>query len=666
VSAAGVLRRALPAAVTAVAIAPVTASFAVPFSAKRSGLTNHLDHVAREAALVETDGLDERQLSGTRVLIMARSGTLADIQRRFPRAVQDRRGVWSVSETIVVSHGATLTVAAPSVRELRLVDTDHSFTDIVGWGSNVRFVGAPHRLLLVRSWDVRTRRSDVSLEDGRGSVQTREGGRIDAAWTDFSNLGFYAGRVSGVAVVSRYGEPRGGGTLVHSTFTGNFFGAYSYNAEAMRFIDDRFTDNIIYGLDPHDNSDDFVVRGNLAAGNGRHGIIFSRFCDRNLIIDNVSERNGWHGIVLDDGKSADGPSNENVVAHNLIRDNGLVGVSIDGSDRNLISDNAIVGGDQGIRVYGPATGDRLEGNTIRRPRSFGILLDHPSSNATVAGNTITGASDGVRIRDAPDSVVANNAIHSAKQHGIKIDGFAGRRSVGVRVIGNSVTGAGPSPFGVQLRHVPGIDVDHNPNAWDYPLAHRLARMLGWFVGPGAWVWLFATVAFGGRWLALRRRVDRRRSAGANDGEQPASTTIPDDVIFEVADRARPNVAIAPRPEARADTAKRHDAMLETPRGWRLDLKRPVGRIIIDGREHSQPAVQLDEAPEPAPVEQPRPPAPDASAHVAAPPARSLLRVAGESGWVAVFVTVLLGGRLAALGERVTRGRLPSRGFSEER
>src|SRR5205823_722353 len=277
-------------------------------------------------------------------------------------------------------------VSAPAVHELRLVDTHHSFTDIVGWGSNLRFLGKHARPLLVRSWLDSTERVDLRLDDGRGSVQTREGGTIDADWTSFTALGFYAGRVSGVAVVSRYGAPRGGGTLTHSTFTGNFFGAYSYNAEGMRFIDDRFTKNIIYGLDPHDNSDGFLVRGNYAVANGRHGIIFSRFCDHNLIVDNVSEFNGWHGIVLDDGKSADGPSNENVVAHNVVRGNGLVGVSIDGSYRNLISDNLIVGGDQGIRIYGPAVGNRLERNAIHRPRSFGILLDRPSHDSTVEGN----------------------------------------------------------------------------------------------------------------------------------------------------------------------------------------------------------------------------------------------------------------------------------------
>jgi parallel beta-helix repeat protein len=616
-----VLRRAVPAAAAVLALVPATAVLAVPYNAGREALTNHLDHVAHAAALVDTDSAVERMISGTRVLIMPSSGTLADLRRRFPQAVQrEPRGVWKVTETIVVTHGATLTIAVPTVRELLLSDGAHAFTDIVGWGSNVRFVGSRGDHLRVRSWDVRTRRPDVTLENGRGSVQTREGGRIDAAWTAFSHLGFYAGRVSGVAVVSRYGQPRGGGTLAHSTFAGNFFGAYSYNAEGMRFIDDRFTGNVIYGLDPHDNSDDFVVRGDYAAHNGLHGIIFSRFCDHNLIVDNVSELNGWHGIVLDDGKSADGPSDENVVAHNLVRANGLVGVSIDGSDRNVVSDNVIVGGDQGIRIYGPASGDRLEDNTIRHPRSFGILLDHPSRATTVEGNTVTAASDGIRIRDAPDSVVADNTINAARQHGVKIDGFSGRDPAGVRVRGNAVTGVGPSPFGVQPGPISGIALSRNPNSWTYPVAHRLARILGWFVGPGAWVLLFATVALGGRWLAVRTRITGRR----------------------------------PRPPRREGVGE------PSPH-----------RMVIDGRpRRARPADRMGRTVSPMEFGARASGAPMPPDGVQETPAdalptaqrltRSLAWLLGVGSWITLVTAILLGGPLAALGERVISGRSRSR------
>lgn len=564
-------------------LAPAIPASAVPFNARRAALTNHLDHVAHDAAEVRATRPLERQIRGTRVLIMPRSGTLADIQRRFPDAVrQHRQGVWTVSESIVVTHGATLTISAPAVREVRLVDTHHSFTDIVGWGSNLRFVGDRGHPLLIRSWDASTRRVDAILDDGRGSVQARVGGRIDSDWTTFRALGFYAGRVSGVAVASQYGAPRGGGTLTHSTFVDNYFGAYSYNAQGMRFIGDRFQHNIIYGLDPHDNSDGFVVRDNYAVANGRHGIIFSRFCHGNLIVDNVSEFNGWHGIVLDNGKSDDGPSNDNVVAHNLLKGNHLVGISIKGSSGNLVSENVIVGGDQGIRVYGSAVGNRLERNTIRRPRSFGILLDHPSSNATVEANLVTGATDGIRVRDAPNSFVARNTIRAATQHGIKVDAFPAGQHAGVRVVGNAVTGAGPSPIGIQSRHVSGISVHDNPNGWAYPFAHRLARLLGWFVGPAAWVILFAAVILGGRIVALGESTLRagRRSPGTvarRDDDPPRPVGHDQHAVVRTGpdrDRARPSRRREVKASAgvREAEASAGGAVRQDSRGGHLELR----------------------------------------------------------------------------------------------
>ena len=150
---------------------------------------------------------------------------------------------------------------------------------------------------------------------------------------------------------------------------------------------------------------------------------------------------------------------------------------IDGSYRNLISDNLIVGGDQGIRIYGPAVGNRLERNAIHRPRSFGILLDRPSHDSTVEGNLVSGASDGIRIRDARESFVTRNTIRGATGHGIKIDGFPAGRRADVRVLDNAVTGAGASPFGIQGGDVRGVAVVHNPNSWAYPLVHRLAQPL---------------------------------------------------------------------------------------------------------------------------------------------------------------------------------------------
>ena len=51
----------------------------------------------------------------------------------------------------------------------------------------------------------------------------------------------------------------------------NWFGAYTFEAQGMRFLDSTFRDNAAYGFDPHDLSNDFLVERNVAHGNGRTG-----------------------------------------------------------------------------------------------------------------------------------------------------------------------------------------------------------------------------------------------------------------------------------------------------------------------------------------------------------------------------------------------------------
>jgi len=52
------------------------------------------------------------------------------------------------------------------------------------------------------------------------------------------------------------GEVRG------SSFHHNYYGAYSFGAQEMIFQNNEFHHNIQYGLDPHDDSNNFLVEGN--------------------------------------------------------------------------------------------------------------------------------------------------------------------------------------------------------------------------------------------------------------------------------------------------------------------------------------------------------------------------------------------------------------------
>jgi len=341
--------------------------------------------------------------------------------------------------------------------------------------------------MLIHSWNPVTRSVDRNFNDGRSFVTARRRSRLTINDTRFEYLGFYEGTVSGVATRSTDGK-ESTGDVRRSRFSHNYFGAYTFESQDMTWIDNEFADNHIYGFDPHDDSSGFVVRDNYAARNGRHGIIFSRNCDDNRIVNNVSEDNGWHGIVLDDGKTADGPSNGNVITGNIVRNNKRVGISIDGSHSNVVAANTVSGSRYGVRVIRDSADNRITGNTLSRSSEYGVFLDGQSHgervvrDTVIRENVIRGAETGVRMRDTTRTDAVENTVTDVVSHGFKVDGFEDRDTT---IADNRIIGRGPTPVFVEERVSDEVAVDGNESTWNYPFAHDLARALGWFRRPGA-------------------------------------------------------------------------------------------------------------------------------------------------------------------------------------
>jgi parallel beta-helix repeat protein len=497
--------------VTLASLALPAAGTAAGGDPRRDALTIRLDRAgqAAERQIGPGPGVLLRKLAGVPSLVVRQRATLSDLRRAAPGSVREvRPGVWELDRTVFVVRGATLVVRAPEARELRLVSQSRHFATLAGRHGSLRLVGRRDRKLLIRSWQRAAGRPDRRLADGRGSVSVRGAGRLDAFDVRFEELGFYEGRVSGVALLANDGGPHPTGQFHRSDFVRNHFGAYSYEARDVVWIENRFLDNRVYGLDPHDDSDGFVVERNYAARNGRHGIIFSRLCDDNVIRDNVSEHNGWHGIVLDDGKFDDGPSNRNRIVGNVVRDNGHVGISIDGSSQNRVAENRVGRQPVGIRLFGRSLGNVVERNDVRDAHQMGVFVDRPARANALVANEVRGARTGVRVRGAADTLVRANRLLAITAHGVTVDGPSGA-SAGTVIDDNVIEGAGSSP--VHLVAGGGVDERDNHEAWDYPLAHDLARALGWAVGPALWLLilggaLLGPLAFrvGGRRTQLRR------------------------------------------------------------------------------------------------------------------------------------------------------------------
>jgi len=424
-------------------------------------------------------------------IVVARSASLQEVARAAPLLVVHRHRVWELRAPLFVVQGATLTLSAPAVSELRLISYRRSFATIVADDSNVRVRGMPAHRLVVRSWVSRAKWPDLNLANGRGSISVRGSGRLYASYASFSYLGFTLGRASGVSINGSGPGTKGSGRVDHSTFSHNVFGAYTWEAQKMRWTRNRFTHNLVYGFDPHDASNWLVVDHNYAADNGRHGIICSRACKHDVIRDNVSVRNGWDGIVVDAGRAGKtAPSADNTVVGNTVRHNAKVGISIGGSNHILIRRNQVDGGRIGIRVFGrrfgKALGNRLVENRILHAQEIGVLVQEPAQSSLIAANTIEGGPVGIVVRRASRTAIVGSTVRDVDRHAISVVG-----ATGTRMAQNQLSGAGPSA--IQTIRDTDTTSSGNDSDWNYPLVHDLARVIGWFVAPGLWLSLFLVV-----------------------------------------------------------------------------------------------------------------------------------------------------------------------------
>ncbi|CAN0068202.1 unnamed protein product, partial [Sphacelaria rigidula] len=242
-------------------------------------------------------------------------GTLSDIYAAFPNGpvkVLDEddkvvggkpTGYWLLTSSLFVYDGAVFQCHGVSdggdCDVLRIQsDGSKSFHEVRGHGGSLSFLGTKVRT----TWD--------------GSTASR------TASPDKSNPEV-------VDEVDVYGDIQG------SNIYGMYYGMYSYGHDGGVWTNNKMHDNILYGFDPHDDSDNLEIADNEVYGNGNHGIIASKRCNNVLIHDNE---------VYDGGEAAAGiflhrSSDDFEVYNNYVHDMQDAGIAIMESMNGDVHDN---------------------------------------------------------------------------------------------------------------------------------------------------------------------------------------------------------------------------------------------------------------------------------------------------------------------------------------
>ena len=350
--------------------------------------------------------------------------TLAEVRDSVPAAFETVGTTLLVKASIEVPRNSELIVEGTTTPHLRLLSTPAGFVTLIAQGGTLKFQGTTQAPLTVSTWDPATAAVDESLVDGRSFLLTM-GGRMDISHTDIGYLGFGTGTSSGAAwrsddhSIDSDAIPAAG-TVTNSVLHHNWFGAYTFEATAMQWIGNTFAYNAAYGFDPHDLSNDFLVERNVAHHNGRHGFIFSRGCDRNILRDNVAYNNRGHGFMIDDGRSEDTsyadaarlPSNNNQLVGNRAYNNDGSGIEIEGGTGTIVSGNSLAGNHVGVRVKSDASA-LVENNRITNSALAGVDVLNGRGSVRIVNNTVSGGWAGIALGGHTSATLEENTLVDA-------------------------------------------------------------------------------------------------------------------------------------------------------------------------------------------------------------------------------------------------------------
>jgi parallel beta-helix repeat protein len=331
--------------------------------------------------------------------------TLAGVSRVIERPAALRElapGEWLLGANLRIETGATLRIAAPEVRWLKLRSDNQVFVWIRTLGGQLTFADT-----CVSSWDAEHNGYDKRHIKGRSFILARDGARMDIERADLRYLGYDGPEAYGIA----WRTSGTTGKIVDSFVSHNFYGLYTYEVDDLVMRGNEVAYNIMYGIDPHTRSMRLVIENNVAHDNGKHGIILAEECSDGVIRGNVAFGNLHHGIVLFQR------SNNNLVEGNTAYSNGGQGINVNDAANNTVRDN---------RVY-----DNLEA---------GIGVGQGAANNQLVGNLVRGnRGDGVSFySDATDNLLRDNTIDGNTRYGVYVKN-AGKASIeGNRIVGNAI------------------------------------------------------------------------------------------------------------------------------------------------------------------------------------------------------------------------------------
>lgn len=329
---------------------------------------------------------------------------------------------WLLRSNLYISEGVTLIIDPKDTTWLKLASSSKGFVSLTSYNGGILIHNTK-----ITSWDEEKGTPDLEYKDGRAYITARTNGRMDVIDSEIAYLGYprsteltQGKQVGGVYGLSwKIPNSTFGQTLLTGSATGNrihdnYFGLYTFGATGLIIRNNEVYNNIQYGIDPHDDSNNLLIENNFVHDNGNHGIIVSKRVVYSTIRNNRSLNNRLHGLMLDR------QSNYNLVEGNIASGN-VNGLALYDSHNNLIRSNSFIANHYGIRANEYSSNNQIINNSIRRGDK-GIFLYGGASNNVVMNNAITNNSQGISIKNATENIVKDSLHSNDNKVDIKISG----------------------------------------------------------------------------------------------------------------------------------------------------------------------------------------------------------------------------------------------------
>ncbi len=380
------------------------------------------------------------------------SATLSDIKAALPSApltlLDPVKMVWYSGADLIVESNAQLKLYGPTiggdVTELRLKSDNVADSNAVvelraDWG------WLDIRNTKITSWDSAANGPDTETDTysrafihARSTLdadgKTAHESRMDVINSEICYLGSHDTEAYGLvwkvvdttatnlppsSTNALYDLVKVYGDILGSHLHHNYFGAYSYGQSGGQWNNNEVDNNIGYGFDPHNYSDDLDIENNSVHDNGWHGIIASIGCARGILRSNVVWNNGRNGIMLH--RSSDNW----IIQGNQSSGNADSGIAIFASAGALVSDNLCVSnGNAGIRLSVGAADNIISNNIFGHCGQYGVSFYKGTSapnpgddgrvkrNAFVNNQVYDYAGDALKIEEGDANSFIGNTFTS--------------------------------------------------------------------------------------------------------------------------------------------------------------------------------------------------------------------------------------------------------------